>query len=125
MKNKMKIRAWMDKNKTMVKAIIFHPMETGMRKDKKTGKKIPAHFITEVNCEHNGKTVLKCLWGPGVSKNPFISFRFGGAMTIQRFLPCGPAYSWWVRLFFAWGNVNEGRRGWCVAARMHPTRPTT
>ncbi len=79
MKNKMKIRAWMDKGKTMVKAIIFHPMETGMRKDKKTGKKIPAHFITEVNCEHNGKTVLKCLWGPGVSKNPFISFRFSGA----------------------------------------------
>lgn len=79
MKNRMKIRAWMDNGKTMVKAIIFHPMETGMRKDKKTGKKIPAHFITEVNCTHNGKTVLRCLWGPGVSKNPFVSFRFGGA----------------------------------------------
>ncbi len=79
MKNKMKIRAWMDKDKTMVKAIIFHPMETGLRKDKKTGKKIPPQYITEVACEHNGKSVLNCMWGPGVSKNPFLSFRFGGA----------------------------------------------
>ncbi len=79
MKNRMKIRAWMTDGKTTVKAIIFHPMETGMRKDKKTGQKIPAHYITEVTCEHNGRTVLRCLWGPGVSKNPFVSFRFSGA----------------------------------------------
>ncbi len=79
MTNKMKIRAWIENNKTTVKAIIFHPMETGLRKDKKTGKPIPAHFITEVSCEHNGKAILKCNWGPGVSKNPFFSFRFGGA----------------------------------------------
>lgn len=79
MANKMKIRAWIENNKTTVKAIIFHPMETGLRKDKKTGKPIPAHFITEVSCEHNGKSILKCNWGPGVSKNPFFSFRFVGA----------------------------------------------
>ncbi len=79
MANKMKIRAWVDNGKTTVKAIIFHPMETGLRKDKKTGKPIPAHYITEVDCLHNGKPVLKCYWGPGVSKNPFFSFRFKGA----------------------------------------------
>lgn len=79
MANKMKIRTFAEKGKTTVKAIIFHPMETGLRKDKKTGKTIPPHYITEVNCMHNGKTVLKCNWGPGVSKNPFVSFRFSGA----------------------------------------------
>ncbi|NNF95492.1 MAG: thiosulfate oxidation carrier complex protein SoxZ [Halobacteria archaeon] len=79
MANKMKIRAWIENDKTTVKAIIFHPMETGLRKDKKSGKSIPAHYITEVICEHNGKSILKCLWGPGVSKNPFFSFRFAGA----------------------------------------------
>jgi sulfur-oxidizing protein SoxZ len=79
MANKMKIRAFSDNGKTTVKAIIFHPMETGFRKDKKTGKPIPAQYITEVNCMHNNKTVLKCNWGPGVSKNPFVSFRFSGA----------------------------------------------
>ncbi len=78
-KKKMKIRAWVDGSKATVKAIIFHPMETGLRKDKATGKPIPAHYITEVQCKHNGKSVLTCLWGPGVSKNPFVSFRFNGA----------------------------------------------
>jgi len=78
-KKKMKIRAWVDGKKATVKAIIFHPMETGLRKDKATGKPIPAHYITEVQCTHNGKSVLTCYWGPGVSKNPFVSFRFNGA----------------------------------------------
>jgi sulfur-oxidizing protein SoxZ len=27
----------------------------------------------------NGKTVLSAQWGPAVSKNPFLSFRFSGA----------------------------------------------
>ena len=76
---KIKIRAWTDKGSATVKAILFHPMETGLRKNKATGKAIPAHYITEVKCEHNGKTVLTCLWGPGVSKNPFLSFRFKDA----------------------------------------------
>ncbi|MDH5360051.1 MAG: thiosulfate oxidation carrier complex protein SoxZ [Gammaproteobacteria bacterium] len=75
----MKIRAWMDGDRAMVKAIIFHPMETGLRKDKKTGKKIPEHFISEVFCKHGATTVLNCQWGTAVSKNPFMSFRFNGA----------------------------------------------
>ena len=78
-KKKMKIRAWIDGDYTVVKAIIFHPMETGLRKDKATNKPIPAHYITEVNCENNGANVLTCHQGPGVSKNPFLSFRYKGA----------------------------------------------
>ena len=81
MAKKMKVKAWAENGKATVKAIIFHPMETGLRKDKKTGKPIPAHYITEVKCEHNGEKILNCLWGPGVSKNPFLSFRFKGANT--------------------------------------------
>jgi sulfur-oxidizing protein SoxZ len=53
-------------------------METGARKDKKTGKKIPAHFITEVVCKHKGATVMAAEWSGGVSKNPYISFKFSG-----------------------------------------------
>lgn len=78
-KKKIKIRAWTEGDRTTVKAIMFHPMETGQRKDKSTGKVIPAHYITEVKCEHKGNKVLTCLWGPSVSKNPFLSFRFKGA----------------------------------------------
>lgn len=75
MAKKMKLRAFVgDNGITVVKALLFHPMETGLRKDKKTGEAIPAHFITEVKVEHNGKNVLTCLWGSVVSKNPFLSF---------------------------------------------------
>jgi sulfur-oxidizing protein SoxZ len=54
-------------------------MDTGLVKDKKTGKVIPAHFIQEVTCEHNGKNVLTALWGAAISKNPYLSFKFKGA----------------------------------------------
>jgi len=79
MAKKWKVRASLKGDMTTVKALISHPMETGVRKDKKTGKKIPAHFIQDLNVEHNGKTVLNALWGPAVSANPYLSFRFKGA----------------------------------------------
>jgi len=51
-------------------------METGQRKDKKTGKLIPAHYIQEVTCQHNGNNVVLAQWGPAVSKNPYLSYQF-------------------------------------------------
>jgi sulfur-oxidizing protein SoxZ len=75
----VRIRAKESGGVTTVKALMSHPMETGQRKNKKTGKKIPAHFIQEVTCEHGGKTVLTALWGPAISKNPYLSFKFKGA----------------------------------------------
>jgi len=76
---KTRIRAKESGGVTTVKALMSHPMETGQRKDKKTGKNIPAHFIQEVMCEHGGKTMLTALWGPAISKNPYLSFKFKGA----------------------------------------------
>ena len=78
MANSIKVRAKAKGDTVTVKALIKHPMETGLRKDKKTGKVIPAHFIQEVNCKHNGKNVLVAEWGPAVSKNPYLSFSFKG-----------------------------------------------
>ena len=79
MAKSIKVRAKVKGGETVVKTLISHPMETGLRKDKKTGKKIPAHFIQEVTCEHNGATVMTALWGTAVSKNPYLSFKFKGA----------------------------------------------
>lgn len=62
-----------------VKALITHPMETGLRKDKKTGKKVPAHFIQTVSGKHNGNEVILAEWGGAISKNPYLSFQFAGA----------------------------------------------
>jgi len=79
MANPIKMRAKLKGEITEVKALISHPMETGRRKDKATGKLIPAHFIQEVVCTWREKEVMKALWSGGVSKNPYIAFRFKGA----------------------------------------------
>ena len=62
-----------------VKALMSHNMETGLRKNKKTGEKIPAHFIKDVTCTHKGNTVMVAHWGPAISKNPYLQFKFKGA----------------------------------------------
>lgn len=77
-KKSIRIRAKVKRGVTEVKTLISHPMETGLRKNKKTGKKIPAHFIQDVTCEHNGKQVLEANWGVAVSKNPYLAFKFSG-----------------------------------------------
>ena len=74
----IKMRAKTDGSVTTIKALISHAMETGTRKDKKTGKPIPAHFIQEVVVEHKGNAVMTANWGPAISKNPYLSFRFKG-----------------------------------------------
>jgi len=68
----------MDGSVVDVKVLIQHEMETGTRKDAKTEKLIPAHFINEVVATLNGKTVMEAQWGVGVAKNPFIGFRIKG-----------------------------------------------
>ena len=78
-KSSIKIRAKVKEGEAKVKCLISHPMETGLRKDKKTGKLIPAKFIQEVVCESGGKTVMNALWNGTISKNPFLSFSFTGA----------------------------------------------
>ena len=77
MADPMKIRAAMSGDKVEVKVLMSHEMETGQRKDSK-GAAIPAHFIQQVTATHNGKVVLSAQWGPAVSKNPFLSFKFAG-----------------------------------------------
>jgi len=74
----IRARAHIKGDEVTVKALITHEMETGQRKDKKTGALIPAHFIQEVTCQHNGKTVVLAQWGPAISKNPYLSYVFTG-----------------------------------------------
>ena len=76
-KSTIKVRAKAKGGNATVKALMKHPMETGTRKSK--GKVVPAHHITEVTAEVNGSKVMTANWGPGVSKNPYISFKLNGA----------------------------------------------
>lgn len=63
---------------TQIKALITHPMETGTRKDRKTGQVIPAHFIAHVQCHYQDILVMDATWSAGVSKNPYFAFSFKG-----------------------------------------------
>ncbi len=77
MADPMRIRAVHNNGVTDVRVLMAHPMETGQRRDN-AGQVIPGHYITQVLAVHNGKTVLEGIWGPGVSQNPFLGFKFKG-----------------------------------------------
>ena len=74
-----KIKARSKGDATEILVLAQHPMETGQRTDKKTKKKIPAHFIQTMNFSINGKSVADVLMGSGVSKNPLVGIRIKGA----------------------------------------------
>ena len=73
----MRIRATESGGVVDVKVLMSHIMETGQRKDA-SGNVIPAHFIQNVVAKHGDKTVLTAQWGPAVSKDPFLNFKFKG-----------------------------------------------
>ena len=77
-KFKTRLKAKLKGDKVNIKAIVSHPMETGRRKDKKTGESIPAHFISEVVVTANDKTLLTADWSGTISKNPYLSFNYAG-----------------------------------------------
>ncbi len=79
MARETKVRTRTQEGQIEVLVLVNHPMETGLRKDKASGKPIPAHFIQEMTVEHNGKPVAVCKMGIGVSENPLIGFRLKGA----------------------------------------------
>jgi sulfur-oxidizing protein SoxZ len=77
MSDPMRIRAQAQGDKTTVRVLVSHEMESGQRKDA-SGKTVPAWFIQNITATHNGKTVMSAQWGPAVSKNPFMQFAFTG-----------------------------------------------
>ena len=79
MAKKTKIRAKEKNGVVTVKSLMSHPMETGLRKNKKTGKKIPPNYIQEVTAKAGDKTVMEAYWGGAISKNPYLSFKYKGS----------------------------------------------
>ena len=62
-----------------VMVLAKHPMETGLRKDKKTGEKVPAHYIQTMEFAVNGEMVAQANLGAGVSKYPLIGIAIPNA----------------------------------------------
>ncbi len=75
----MKVRAKEKDGVVSIKVLMNHVMESGRRKDKKSGELIPAHFIKTVTITANGKDVLTADWTGSISKNPYLACKYKGA----------------------------------------------
>lgn len=75
----IRIRVKLEGDVAEVRVLIGHPMETGLRKDPKSGELVPLHFIQSVTATLNGKTVLEAQWSQAVARNPYMQFRIKGA----------------------------------------------
>jgi sulfur-oxidizing protein SoxZ len=56
--------------------MVMHPMETGMRKDKKTGQIVPADYISEVKFLFNDQLITKMVVWESLSTNPLFTINF-------------------------------------------------
>ena len=75
----IKIRAKLKGDIAEVKALMPHNMESGLRRDPESGDLVAAHYITDIDVEHNGEPVMQAFWGPAVSKNPYVAFSIRNA----------------------------------------------
>ncbi|SET30796.1 thiosulfate oxidation carrier complex protein SoxZ [Oceanicella actignis] len=57
-----------------IKTLISHPMESGQRKDSKTGERIPRKIINKFVATFEGEEVVSADLHPAVSANPYIRF---------------------------------------------------
>lgn len=73
---RMKVR--LDGEVAEVRALIGHPMETGLRKDAVSGQLVPLHFIKNVTITHNDAIVMQAQWAQAVSRNPYLQVRIRG-----------------------------------------------
>ncbi len=79
----MKVRARNVDGVTVVRILMRHDMESGQRKNS-AGETIPAHHIQNVTVRHGQRVVLFAQWGPAISKNPYLAFKFDGAAPGER-----------------------------------------
>lgn len=57
-----------------IKTLVSHKMETGLRKDSKTGEKIPRQIINRFVVTFNGEEVFSADMDPAISANPYFQF---------------------------------------------------
>ena len=73
-----KIRAKLKDGEIDFRMLMHHEMETGLRKDTKTGNIVPAWYIKEFKIFQNGQKILSGNFGPTISKNPYIRCKIQG-----------------------------------------------
>lgn len=56
-----------------VRALVAHPMYTGMSRDEK-GALIPEYYIKTVDITYGGHRVARFEWTSGISRDPYVAF---------------------------------------------------
>lgn len=67
---KIKPKKYKDGEIVKVNFMVIHPMETGMRKDKKTGELVPADYVNSIKFDYNGQVITNMTVWESVSANP-------------------------------------------------------
>lgn len=80
----VRVRTTMEADLCNVKLVLNHPMESGQRRDARTGQIVPAHYIQNVSATLNGRKVLDAQWSQSIAKNPFLGFKLKGARSGDR-----------------------------------------
>lgn len=78
-----RIRAQLLGDRAVVRMRLSHEMESGQRKDA-AGRPIAAWYIQEMRVTLNGRSVLDAMWGPSVSKDPYLQFALRGVKAGDR-----------------------------------------
>jgi sulfur-oxidizing protein SoxZ len=73
----IRMRASLDGNTALVKALLTHPMEAGSAKPA-DGLPRPAHFMTEIDLLLNGALVSRVYTRSGISTDPLFGWRVAG-----------------------------------------------
>lgn len=74
----IKIRAVQQGERTEIRILMPHPMETGLRKDPASGHLIPAHFIQTFTVSANGKALVEGQLNTAIARNPLFVFHAKG-----------------------------------------------
>lgn len=61
----------------MIRALIDHPMETGLRQDRR-GNPIPRNTIETLSVSRGAKILVSATLGNLISRNPYIAFEVDG-----------------------------------------------
>ncbi len=70
---KLRIRPEYEGRQTF-KAILFHPMEDGTRRDPRTQARIPANYLEHVAVSIDTRLCFEAALSAEISRNPFIAF---------------------------------------------------
>jgi len=73
---KIKPKKYKEGDIVKVSFMVQHPMETGMAKDKETGKVKPAHYIEDITFSFDGEPFTKMKVWESISADPFFSVQY-------------------------------------------------